>query len=494
MPGAISRVPRSSKGKRVVSKSSAGDITSFARVSKLQSLGKDVADKLAASQTTPTRPPSIEIVLKSRKRSADQDFEATSTTPQSSHKKARKETDASPSHPIAPLKRKKKTVTFAEPEAPVVAKTKAAPTPFPRKRHFQADDAASSEAELLLGQLNLQSSPTPKRSRTALRTATQNDDADLPAELLDLLDLHIAFLKTLSMSYAHQSRHAPIDLRTLFSAITRAWGKRQVTLDDVRLCVGVLGWSPTKATAPQLPFFLADYGRSKVCIESHADVAAGPLREPKLAMDFEANLRALWAASNSPTAPLFLATLPKAPLKSCAAVHPILNKGQRTLTELKNGIVRKPEPAPTPAPVVVTANQDAPKPSLLDRLRLKALAASQSPAGPTPAELMRQAALHRAEDVAAVISMLCVATAGGGGGMGGRVAFPMPALLTKLRDSLRTPVSAEDGACCVRLLAGEVAPGWLRIVTVGGRENVVVTVAGQPGAGVIGERVKVLLG
>lgn len=494
MPGAISRVPRSSKGKRAVSKSSsAGDITSFTRVSKLQSLGKDTADKLASSQTTPTRPSAIEIVLKSRKRSADDDFEAVSTPGQSSHKKARKETEVSPSHPIAPLKRKKKkTVTFAEPEAPVVAKAKVAPTPFPRKRQFQADDNASSEAELLLGQLNLQSSPTHKRSR---RTTTAQDDAglpaDLPAELLDLVDLHIAFLKTLSMSYAHQSRHAPIDLRTLFSAITRAWGKRQVTLDDVRLVVGILSWSPTKASAPQIPFFLADYGRSKFCIESHPDAAPGPLREPKLAMDFKSNLRALWTASRGQPVHLFLATLPKAPLKPCAVIHPVLAKGQRTLTELKNGIVCKPQPQPEPAATVIpTTNPDGSKPSLLDRLRLKALAASQSPAGPTPAELMRQAALHRAEDVAAVIAMLCVATAGGMG----RVAFPMATLLTKLRDSLRTPVSAEDGACCVRLLAGEVAPGWLRVVTVGGRENVVVTVAGQPGKGVIGERVRVLLG
>lgn len=490
MPGAISRVPRSSKGKRAVSKSSAGDITSFTRVSKLQSLGKDAADKLSSTQTTPARPPAIEIVLKSRKRSADDDFEAVSTPAQSTHKKARKETEVSPSHPIAPLKRKKKkTVTFAEPEAPVVAKAKVAPTPFPRKRQFQADDSASSEAELLLGLLNLQSSPTPKRSR---RTTTAQDDADLPAELLDLVDLHIAFLKTLSMSYAHQSRHAPIDLRTLFSAITRAWGKRQVTLDDVRLVIGILSWSPTKASAPQIPFFLADYGRSKICIESHPDAAPGPLREPKLAMDFESNLCALWTASRGQPIHLFLATLPKAPLKPCAVVHPVLAKGQRTLTELKNGVVRKPQPEPaTVVPTIIpTTNPDGSKPSLLDRLRLKALAASQSPAGPTPAEMMRQAALHRAEDVAAVIAMLCVATAGGMG----RVAFPMATLLTKLRDSLRTPVSAEDGACCVRLLAGEVAPGWLRIVTVGGRENVVVTVAGQPGKGVIGERVKALLG
>jgi hypothetical protein len=86
--------------------------------------------------------------------------------------------------------------------------------------------------------------------------------------------------------------------------------------------------------------------------------------------------------------------------------------------------------------------------------------------------------------------MLTMATAEGRA----RISFTMAAVLVKLRDSLRTPVSQEDGAVCVRLLAKEVAPEWLRIVTVGGRENVVVQTGMQPGKMVVQERVDRLLG
>ena len=74
-----------------------------------------------------------------------------------------------------------------------------------------------------------------------------------------------------------------------------------------------------------------------------------------------------------------------------------------------------------------------------------------------------------------------------------RLAFPMPALVQRLRDSLRMPVSNEEGAACVRLLASEVAPGWIRVVTIGGRENVVVQRSMQPVDRVIRERVSGLL-
>ena len=50
----------------------------------------------------------------------------------------------------------------------------------------------------------------------------------------------------------------------------------------------------------------------------------------------------------------------------------------------------------------------------------------------------------------------------------------MASVLTKLRDSMSVPLSKEEAALCVRLLASEITPNWLRIVAVGGRENVVV--------------------
>ncbi|KAK0638807.1 hypothetical protein B0T16DRAFT_359912 [Cercophora newfieldiana] len=488
MPGAISRGTRSVRGKSAATTKPSASITNFTRVSKLQTLGKDISEKVVALETGRTS--SIEIVLKTRKRSADDEPEALT----SSAKKARFESEAKPVQPIAPIApvtRKRKTVKFAEPETlktpPKPALSSASSS---RKRQFQADestDRAASEAETLLERLNIQASPIRKRSRT-LRPEPEND-FDLPQELIDLLDLHIAFLKTLNMSYAHNGTGSPVDLRTIFTSVSQSWGKRRVTLDDIRLLVGILNWTPVKAEKSQSSFILSDYGRNKICIEAQ-NAGRGPLREAKLNMDFEANLRTLWIGRRDQNIKLFIATLPKASVKNCEVTNQVLAKGQRTLMELKNGVVRKQQEKEEAKAQVPTLNADGSKMSLLDRIRFKEVRQAQAAQGPSPAELMRRAALQRAEDIAAVIRMLCMATSSGQA----RVSFTMAALMTKIKESLRNPISVDDGTSCVRILATEIAPQWMRIVTVGGRENVVLQTAFKPTEAAIQERVKVLLG
>ena len=106
-------------------------------------------------------------------------------------------------------------------------------------------------------------------------------------------------------------------------------------------------------------------------------------------MDFEANLRTLWRGRRQGAVqtalPLFIATLPKAPIKTAATAKsmPILGKNQRTLEELKNGIIRKQPPqeqpqAPTPLPAAPLLNPDGSKMSLLDRIRQKEIVQSQA--------------------------------------------------------------------------------------------------------------------
>jgi hypothetical protein len=394
-------------------------------------------------------------------------------------------------------------VRFAEPEAVPSTPSCAAPTPSSsRKRRLESDD--TNQAGALLERLSLQSSPISKRSKTTVHRRAPQNDFDLPKELLDLLDLHAAFLKTLSMQYAHNGTTSPIDLRTLYSSVTRTWGKRHVTLDDIQRCIGVLSWNPTKnSTIPAqpavgAPFFLCDYGRGKICIEFHRDTPPGPLREPKLNMDFEANLRTLWLSrSGDQPATIFIATLPKAPIKPCASLasSSSSSKNQTTLDAFKQSIALKKQQdqQAKAAQAELTNPTTGTKMSLLDRIRLKETILSQTPQNtPSPADLQRRSALHRAADVAAVIGMLCKATTAGQGQA--RVSFSMAALMVRLKDSVRTPVSQEDAAVCVRLVAEEVAPGWLRIVKIGGRENVVCESARQPTKAQVEERVKVLLG
>ncbi|KAL2196507.1 hypothetical protein P885DRAFT_38135 [Corynascus similis CBS 632.67] len=446
-----------------------------------------------AAPFTP-RSSNIEIVLPSRKRKVQDDAECTS-------KKLRFEPET-PTAPATPVSRRRKGVAFSEKDAAAPSThSRAAPTPSSsRKRRFESDE--TSQAEELLERLNLQSSPISKRSKTTVHRRAPQNDFDLPKELLDLLDLHAAFLQTLSMQYAHSGTTSPIDLHTLYTSVTRTWGKRHVMLDDIRRCVGVLSWTPTKtATAqPTAPFFLSDYGRDKICVEFHPSAERGPLREPKLLMDFEANLRTLWLSrSNNIPPTIFIGTLPKAPLhQKGAGLNPLLvassSKTQTTLDAFKQSIAEKKqqdEAAKKEAAAAAASGSG----SLLDRIRRKETLAAQSPQGgePTAAELQRRCALQRAVDVAAVIGMLCKATVAAGSGQA-RVSFTMAALMVRLRDSVRTPVSQEDGMACVRLLATEVAPHWLRIVKVGGRENVVCTMGSQPTKAEVEERVKVLLG
>lgn len=75
------------------------------------------------------------------------------------------------------------------------------------------------------------------------------------------------------------------------------------------------------------------------------------------------------------------------------------------------------------------------------------------------------------------------------------MSFTMNTLLEKLRDSLRSGISRDEGAACVRLLAKEVAPEWVRVVVLAGRgENVVVEAERQLGRGEVERRVNEVLG
>lgn len=256
-------------------------------------------------------------------------------------------------------------------------------------------------------------------------------------------------------------------------------------------------------TSDASPFFLADYGAKKVCVELREGYQGRPLDEPGLAAVFQNNLRAIWecvkeAASEDVSS--FVMGLPKAVVQKCDSAVKASNmfaKGHAAMEEMKRGMAAKKdaqEAAKAASQNIATSNDGAPvKLSLLERLRLKEeQLASLAATGPTAAELERQSALQRAEDIAAVIAML--AKSASSAGMGGRVSFTMPILLQKLKDSLRVPVSREEGVVCVRLLASEIAPEWLRIVTIGGKENVVITVARAPSSGMVTERVKALSG
>ncbi|KAI1085235.1 hypothetical protein F5B20DRAFT_135877 [Whalleya microplaca] len=433
---------------------------------------------------------------------------------------------------ITPASRKRKVVTAVEDDSSADERpSKAAPTsisktptqpakrgrgrpskkaraePAPRKR-ARSPSVSDSEASVinsgaLFKKLRLESSPSRCSSPLTADTSAADSDADayinfkkprqLPDEVLSLVNLHASLLKALTLHYAHNGTHVPADLRLLCPNVARAWGKKQVTDADIRLCIGVLNSDETTSTNNTLrPFSLSDYGRGKICIEIDPAHGSGPLDEKKLNDVFRANLEHLWSRFTTTTtttsndASAFTQTLPRAPITLCASVSkaaPVLSRGQKQLEELKQGLALKKQnkaqaqtkgllggsSSSTTTATTPATNADGTKMSLLDRLRLKAQQKAAMPAGLSPAQLSRRAALQRVDEVAAMVGMLSRASSGDG-----RISFSMGAMLEKLKDSFRMGISRDEGATCVRLLAAEVAPEWLRVVTVGGRENVVV--------------------
>jgi hypothetical protein len=94
--------------------------------------------------------------------------------------------------------------------------------------------------------------------------------------------------------------------------------------------------------------------------------------------------------------------------------------------------------------------------------------------------------LQRVEEVAGVLSILSTSSSVGQQ----RISFTLPTVLGKLRDSFKTPMSKEEGATCVSLLASEIAPEWVRIVKMGKMEALVVMRDEKPGEEDIRERVR----
>ena len=318
---------------------------------------------------------------------------------------------------------------------------------------------------------------------------------EIPIELLDLINLHAAFLTALSIHYAHNGTHSPADVRILCPHVARAWGKRGVTLLDIRRSLGVINTEISDGTKdPTMSkLSLSNYGHGKVCVEIRtASGKAGrmprPLNEDILNEVFVRGLKAAWhgRGDTNMKAPEFISNLPLEAITTCSSLtkmSPLLAKGQRRLEDLKAGIIVKKAPPQAEKPVE-TSNGG--KPTLLERLRAKQLHQSTLPAPPTREELSRQAALQRIDEVVAVLTILSTSTSVSQQ----RISFTISTLLGKLRDSCKNPISKEEGTACVRLLASELTPDWVRLVRMGSVDALVVNPDCRPTELDIKERVK----
>jgi hypothetical protein len=327
----------------------------------------------------------------------------------------------------------------------------------------------------------------------------------LPQELLDLVNLHSAFLTALSLHYAHNGTHTPADLRLLCPDVARAWGKRKVLLGDIRRALGVLNYSFAKDeyTPPKQVSILSlsDYGYGKICIEIRGGAGklgrmARPLDEERMNDRYFGALRRLWEkrADTGIAVEDFIEDLPMEPITTCASLvkmSPLLAKGQRRLEDLKAGIILKTksiEPVEKEVVPISEQSKGAQKrgSGLLERLRAKQLHQSTLPAAPTKAELAKKYALGRLMEVASVVALL--STSGSAGQQ--RVSYTVPTILGKLKDSFKTPISKDEAENCLRLLATDIAPEWVKLVKIGKMDAMVVDRDGRPHDQVLEERIK----
>lgn len=316
---------------------------------------------------------------------------------------------------------------------------------------------------------------------------------DLPSELLDLINLHAAFLTALSIHCAHNGTHSPADLRNLCPDVARAWGKRRVTLEDIRRTLGVMNTNIPEGNKNHRisQLGVSDYGHGKICIEINSTAGkagriARPVNENFLNEIFVRGLETAWEEKDADT-PIrkFVESLPLEPIIPCPSLikmSPLLAKGQRRLEDLKVGIIIRKEAVKEKTPETI----DGRKLTLLERLRAKQLHQSTLPPPPSKTDVARKAALQRIEEVAGVLNILSTSSSVGQQ----RISFTLPTVLGKLRDSFKTPMSNEEGATCVRLLASEIAPEWVKIVKLGKVEALVVNRDEKPGEEDIRERAR----
>ncbi|KAF2403758.1 hypothetical protein EJ06DRAFT_462335, partial [Trichodelitschia bisporula] len=357
----------------------------------------------------------------------------------------------------------------------------------------------------------------------------------LPSAILDLHALNAAFLTALTLHYAHHPSTSPVDIRTITPIITKAWGVRKTTLDDVRLLLGVTLGPKARRGSLRALFTLTTLRPGVIALELHAQRRAGTLAaafdEKAVGAQFRARLGAAWrqwsAMEGQEDVRVFVRGLPRAeiiPLRQEKAAA-YLDKGQRRLEDvlgkrLKRVKLSEEEDVKIGLPSVQAmlkqvkfsdAGVEMGSPSV--RSAMKQVKASDgdvemgspsvhaTPAAASPMQVSTPGSRGlglleriRAKEAAAALAPVGPSAAekarlaalqrasevldiidmlaAGRGGM--RVSFPLHALVRDVQNSIRSPMGREEVESVLKVLEKEVAPGYVGMVEFGGVKGVVV--------------------
>jgi hypothetical protein len=388
------------------------------------------------------------------------------------------------------------------------AKPKNATTPqssrFKNAIPVSPSQTPTKNTERMFDQLNIRAtSPAAqllsKRSK-ALETPPTSPESDrlqsntiLPTELRDLLSLHASFLTALSLQSAHNSGStSAIGIKTLLPLITANWRKRSVTVPDIRKMLAL-----TQKAGPS--FMLEDRARAGIFLARVEQTGASKrtnsyIDESELNAVFEDCLTKAWndysdkTPENLLTGRAFIRQLPLVDMVQTELARDtsaLYSRGQQRLADLKAGQAAAKAEADLPQTPVTSIAKDTSgiqnrNTSLLDRILAKQAVASNLPAGPTRTELERKSALCRVEDVTRVLDMLAAGQP--------RASFSMTAMVQHLQQSLRTPITREEVERCLNIMAAEIMPSFVRVVSSGMMHGVVVTKGGKIGFADLKER------
>lgn len=363
----------------------------------------------------------------------------------------------------------------ALPPTPAETPSKSASKLFERLLLNNAAPASTASAEETI----YDTPPLTPRAFKSLETPLSS--TELPAQLQELIRLFKAFLTSTSLYSAHNGLGTPMYITNLLPHITRSWKKRAVTEKDMSIILGILGDNDT--------FELADNGEGSLCIElletNHS--TTGHFNQPELIQQFHKRLATLWKQweFSSPNASSnidgLLSQLPTVNVitSQVAPNNPAaLTKGSERLQDIKAAALaaraaqasaRKPLVQSSAKSAAAVASRGA---SLFDRILAKQTANANKASGPDPAHLARLSAIDRITDIVDVLDVLSNGRA--------RASFSTKVLLSHLQNSLRNPISADEGEKCLEIMAKEVTPMFVKIIRAGSVDAVVITRGGKP--------------
>ncbi|MCJ1227342.1 hypothetical protein MMC12_003997 [Toensbergia leucococca] len=387
--------------------------------------------------------------------------------------------------------------------------------------------SSSSPSKLESSPLSL-ATPSTSPSTCSIRdpSLARNVPIETPEELQDLIHLYSSFLTALSLHYAHYGSLTPADLRVLRPSIERSWGKRRVSVEDIRRILAISQICPVTDGTEQssnstTTLSLSDYGNGKICIEiaddtQHQGIQKRPINEEVQNTIFTKNLAQQWhehfqSQTPPPTPSAFISDLPLSPVLPCASLHkisPLLAKGQRRLLYLKTSSIKLKTSFPGPS----TSNPASQAPTsrssnLLSRILAKQVHQSTLPSAPSPQTLARKSALQRLEEITPVLEILTSSASRSHHSKSSPDEWPTTAVISKqhsysftmatlvqhLQMSLRNPVSKDEAVRCMRLLAMEVAPEWVGVREVGRVVGVTIRRGAMVGRREMAERIRGLL-